>query len=763
MAALQDTTDLISELASKLAELDGKVAAYRLDMVAEFQSHSEDVLRSVPGDVAYRVSQAISESLTNFPSLYPPGSLSSSHPPASAGPEETPHCVRGSPPPILPHTSGNPRDAATLPTQTRGPHDRELEFQGLFTPTFLPLLENADRPLHLAPTSSIAAPASPGPAPALSGSASASSDSATPEAVTVGRQLSPTHASASEVSPIHRRPSPLRRATNTSIDSNVSDSGSAKLRKSALRRSSGSSRPPDSPRDPRRVRFDFQGQEVLPSSSPQTSFTAAPETDNAATLSAPPVESQYITSLGDIEGEEDHSQSDCPPRKVSSSQALRALSKAPLDEGTIWTIVNTEGASETSSSSDTDKVRKNTAINASSHFDTQERSMDSNNTFGLPKAEVRSQTRDKHEDDAPGTPRTSKGKVEFEEEEDSDDEANALFMMSRKGGQKTPLPVSSKAASRKTVTSPIQHETIAASPIPVQARFNNPATASAASPMPIQAGSYHSGNSGQVTTTSAPSVPVQADVPKQTTATALATGDVAIPSNAEVQNKYQSKKENHKPATTHADNDDEAVFDFDDDDESVKPKHAGLGSESFKKYLSETSSSEDDSESDDTVSEPPVEETKAATDDVPCSPPIQTADRRPVTPEHKVPNKVPRKPAGSRPLSTSIGTYDGKPVTPHVVKNKALRDQLKNQESDVPFFVGSVNGNSGVDASNVKSYQASVMSPTTASGAFASGSFAERLMWERSQGVTYDSEGEGRKADKGGENEGKGLKKGGGG
>lgn len=43
------------------------------------------------------------------------------------------------------------------------------------------------------------------------------------------------------------------------------------------------------------------------------------------------------------------------------------------------------------------------------------------------------------------------------------------------------------------------------------------------------------------------------------------------------------------------------------------------------------------------------------------------------------------------------------------------------------------------------------MSPTTASGAFASGSFAERIMWEKSQGITYDSDGEiqNNKANKG--------------
>lgn len=47
------------------------------------------------------------------------------------------------------------------------------------------------------------------------------------------------------------------------------------------------------------------------------------------------------------------------------------------------------------------------------------------------------------------------------------------------------------------------------------------------------------------------------------------------------------------------------------------------------------------------------------------------------------------------------------------------------------------------------------MSPATASGGFASGSFAERMMWEKAQGITYDSDGEARN-----DKDGKGDKKG---
>ncbi|KAK2066528.1 hypothetical protein P8C59_000335 [Phyllachora maydis] len=46
-------------------------------------------------------------------------------------------------------------------------------------------------------------------------------------------------------------------------------------------------------------------------------------------------------SLLDIEGEEDTLPK---PKKVSSTQALQALTRSPLDEGTVWTVVNPDPA-----------------------------------------------------------------------------------------------------------------------------------------------------------------------------------------------------------------------------------------------------------------------------------------------------------------------------------------------------------------------------------------------------------------------------------
>lgn len=622
MADLQDTTKLISELTSKLADLDSKVAAYRLDMAAEFTRHSEEVLRSVPEDVAYQVSQAISESLTNFPSLYPPESLNSSPSPAPINLEDTIQRPLGSPPPLLPHTSGSLKDAA-LPTQQRGPHERELEFQGLFTPTYLPLLEKVDRPIHLPPASS-----------------------ATAEAATTDRHLSVTSAQESKTSHCQSRPSPLRRATNTSIDSVVSDSSSTKTRKSALRRSSGSSKPPDSPRDPRRVRFDFQGQEVLPSSSPQPIATSLPESNNVREESTP-VKHSYTTSLGDVEGEEDQNQ---PPKKVSSTQALRALSKAPLDEGTIWTIVNTESVSEASVDSDADKVRSNTVTKSSSHVGPQEDKMTLKKTPDLAKPQAK-------EDEPVGSyePERTQAENEVGDEEDSDDDAT-LFMVSKKAlkkkskavqEQKMSLPVSSKAVSRKFAAQS-QHEPTVPSPIPI-----NP-------------GVHHHH--------------VKATGKDDNTKT---SDDVAEP--GQLFGQQASKAFSHEE-------DDDAFFEF-DDDEDHRFKFMKSAPKEPKKYLPE--SRDDEAEEDVKPAALPTEQAKAQGDVLPCSPPIAIdAKVRAITPEHKIPKKVPRMPGGNRPTTTSIGSLGGRPVTPGAVKDKALLEKLEKSDVDVPFFVGSVNGRS---------------------------------------------------------------------
>ncbi|KAK2595768.1 hypothetical protein QQS21_006594 [Conoideocrella luteorostrata] len=137
--------------------------------------------------------------------------------------------------------------------------------------------------------------------------------------------------------------------TRSSISSDKSDS---KPPRSAMRRSSSISKIPQSPR---RVRFDFMGEEVLPTSSPQASAFIAGRISSPEPLDE---ESDCASHLATEPGEEEGA----PPRKVSSSDALRALSRAPLGEdGTVWTVVNSDSddaGAEASHSTQTNQPEK---------------------------------------------------------------------------------------------------------------------------------------------------------------------------------------------------------------------------------------------------------------------------------------------------------------------------------------------------------------------------------------------------------------------
>lgn len=684
MAALHDATGLIERLTSKLAELDSKVAAYRLDMAAEFTRYSEELLRSVPEDVAYRVSRAIADQIANYPSLYPPGSLSSSRSVTPTNLDDISWRGKGSPPPtIIPQVPASPNASGSETPRQRDPHEREQEFQGLFTPTYLPLLESVDRPLH-SPTSS-----------------------STAEPATIDRRLSTGDAQDSNGSRRRGRPSPLRRATDTSVDSVVSDSSSAKTRKSALRRSSGSSKA-DSPRDPRRVRFDFQGQEVLPSSSPQTSSSSLNKTDGTREKSALTDES-YSSSIGDIEGEEDLR--DERPKKVSSTQALRALSKAPLDQETVWTVVNP--GTEAGDSSDADKNRKPaTAIPTlqSSLADdemTIKRSISQLKDGSGGQAQAQAEVKDDACDDQS---KLDDGRIEAEEEdsEEGDSEEEMMFMSSKRG------IVKSKAAATQDKKPHVPVSVNASTRVATERQpsyLNNQHVVSPTPAKPQNAGT----NDFKATTEVVPKVH-------------------GVGRNVEEVTEEEVYKSNRV-------DDDEDFFDFDDDD-NEKPglvKNAAISPP--KKYLPESL----DEENEEGKTDHDPDATKVHSD-IASLPPVNDLDSA----EKTVPAKVPTKPEGTRVPSTSIGSFvdrDGRKrfLTPGPLKDPELLKKLENLDIERPFFVGSVNGNSGVDASNVKSYQASLMSPTQTSG-----SFAERLMWEKSQGMLYDSDNEDGKADKNG-------------
>ncbi|UZP44103.1 hypothetical protein NXS19_011915 [Fusarium pseudograminearum] len=122
------------------------------------------------------------------------------------------------------------------------------------------------------------------------------------------------------------RPGHVRRSTNDTVSSSHSDRSESKTPRSALRRSSSGSKPPQSPR---RVRFDVMGAEVLPTASPQPTDSMIPAAAPVLSVDQARTDSMLDDDLEDLP----------PPRKISSSEALRALSREPLEAG-VWTEVN---------------------------------------------------------------------------------------------------------------------------------------------------------------------------------------------------------------------------------------------------------------------------------------------------------------------------------------------------------------------------------------------------------------------------------------
>ncbi|ROW14917.1 hypothetical protein VPNG_03325 [Cytospora leucostoma] len=681
--ALDTTATLIAEAQAKLAELDSRVASYRHEMATEFTRYSEELLRDVPEDVAYQVSQAIADSIsTSYPALYPPGSTAPSPSNPLTGLSETSWNGNRSPPPILPHTSGTPKG------QPPSPHARELEFQGLFTPTYLPLLESIDRDrdqnLH-SPTTS------PGPAPTNATATATATTSATAANLTSGHTTTSEGTQTPESTHRRRRPSPLRSATDTSLASAVSDTSSVRVRKSALRRSSGSSRSADSPRDPRRVRFEFEGEEFLPSTSPQSTTTALAEWGSASSGSggsSTPTDDYFpVRSLADIEGEE------APrPRKVSSSQALRALSKAPLDDGTTWTVVNPDAASQAASAPDADKVGVRTHDTLPAQEEMEPREVSSRE---IPERPNENATGRKGEDQAEEDRvpvRTAR--EESESDDDSSDDEGSLFMLSKKSPKNGPR--ASPAWNQVLPTSASGKPSSVQSPSP-KATPSEPAIAEA--------------STGPNASEPTPSAPVMAST-SAPPATLPSPSGLAEESAAE-------------------DDEEPDLFNLDADEDDLDLQKAISAHKSPKKHFSE-------------LPDEPGPEQKQEADDseanfkgnapISASPPITIPIRSP----SEIPPKVVPMPQGSTPR-VSIGSYNGRSLIMSPVKDPELLERIKRSDDAAPpFFVGSLHGRSGPDASNVKSYVASLPSPKGMPG-----SFFERYMREKEGGTKYGSDREG--------------------
>jgi hypothetical protein len=312
---MDEASKLVSELQSKLAELDHKVWQYRRDMTTEFTKYAEGVLRDVPKDVSETVNKVIAESIKDHRSLYPDAT------------NTIESCATGTN--VLANGAGNDISSShiggsTLPPHyhmqeseteegPRSPHEREKEFQGLFTPSYLPLLDSTSHERRSS--------YSPPTTPPLNKIKVKEMDALHVDASTDTRSLAPSPE-------LQRPPTPKRR--NTDEVSIASDYSDGPVRRSALRRSSSSSKG----HSPRRVRFDVEGEEVLPTAS------LLPEQTILAT-DIPPSSIGLEDSDDEVESEQVEDIDAPPPKRISSSQALRALSRGPFeDDGTKWTTVS---------------------------------------------------------------------------------------------------------------------------------------------------------------------------------------------------------------------------------------------------------------------------------------------------------------------------------------------------------------------------------------------------------------------------------------
>jgi hypothetical protein len=547
-------------------------------MASEFTKYAENVLRDVPKDVSETVSKAIAESMKGYKSLNPDGHSSIES--YAAGTDSLASRVENG------ATSYFATTTATIPYQRedpevespRSPHEREKEFQGLFTPSYLPLLDSTSRNERRSSYE-------PQLSPSLENKGKE-------------REMEPSHADATTdtislaPSAEFRRPATPRRK-NTDEWSVASDSSDGPVRRSALRRSSSSSKG----LSPRRVRFEVAGEEVLPTASPLQAQSILAE-DIPAT--------SFGTSSDDEAGSEQVEDiDDVPPKRISSSQALRALSRGPLeDDGTQWTTVSAppDGSASVPAVSELSQEdsEEDLSINGkkpSVHFE------NSREPVAIPEKPVQS----------PSTDNNKSPNNAHETETPSDDEMLDMPPLKSMRGQK----------SAATILSPIT---------PLNIDNNKSPTAATRSP-------------------SKPSFALDDFISKQ----------------AEIGENFKFLED-----------EDEELFHFDENNETNEQRS------------------------------PPEEEHVDTDSDSPVSP---GAAREPLgvgelsgSPAREIQTPVIPK----RTTTTSkgiVGSYKGRPFSMPIVS-----DEIHAQAASlgaINSFVGSVNGRSGLDESDIQSFRAS--------------------------------------------------------
>jgi hypothetical protein len=377
----------LEDLQHQLGALEHKVQAYRHGLIVDFQRRYQETLRDMSPSAARDMERSLDSILSNYPVLGPElkakldpdqvadASSTTSHPSLEQAQQQPQHqqqqiqqqhaesqiqspsqaaattnSIRTSPPFAVFGAAAAGADSPDVP------HEREQEFQGLFTPSYLPLLEGSPRAYPLQSPVAASSSAAQGDVNVGSGAGSTIGVETTADLQGLQDMEGPSETgAASQHQDLQgasqaalQRPGPGRHSTDDTISSEASDKGDTKIRRSALRRSSSSSKAPHSPR---RVRFEFRGAEVLPTASPQATDYPTPRPSSPATSDK---SRSFAEIVGDDSGDEGAlPQEGLPPRKISSSEALRALSRTPLEAGTVWTVVNPnsdESASERDSS-----------------------------------------------------------------------------------------------------------------------------------------------------------------------------------------------------------------------------------------------------------------------------------------------------------------------------------------------------------------------------------------------------------------------------
>ncbi|GKT98690.1 hypothetical protein FLAG1_00534 [Fusarium langsethiae] len=335
-----DEASLVNSLSQRLSELEDKVHTFRHEMAADFLRYYHELLRDTQPDIASNVAQSLVKSLPKHPDL----SSALNNLDLDLGLDSRALTQRHLSPPATVATSGS--GAAEPPGSPHDRHHDELLF-------YLPLLEGSPPRQPISPplTNNHTHPDMLLPEPSIQVEDKKGAATGHEREQKQKQQTQPgidqLENALSTLSQLPGRPGHVRRSTNDTVSSSHSDRSESKTPRSALRRSSSGSKPPQSPR---RVRFDVMGAEVLPTASPQPTDSMIPAAAPIHSADQARTDSMLDDDLDDLP----------PPRKISSSEALRALSREPLEEG-VWTEVNSNPDQAASGESETNAPDSNSS------------------------------------------------------------------------------------------------------------------------------------------------------------------------------------------------------------------------------------------------------------------------------------------------------------------------------------------------------------------------------------------------------------------